>query len=377
MRRLPAPLAGACLGLLAAVAVVSADTGRQVRPSPRLTEYRHAVAALRAGRPAEAVQLVERLVAGETRQSGPVAELRAAIRARADWLLLAEIEAGVLLHLEAFRDRSLLPSRRQYHLLAAWDIVDDAPSILPPEFVRDCHLLVVWSLQDEYAVEDLAVQIGFALKRFPEDAGLRLAQGSLWELLPVVPGVGSLAFELNKATIELAVPAYLGSPRGPLRVEPGFIQEKCARLYSDILRRSPESAEGRVRLARVLTQSGHFEAALAALAPLNRVGIDPELRYLARLFEGRALLGLGRTDPAMIAFDQAAEIFPGCQTPRLAQSAALRAAGELARAREVMLRTLTGPDSVTCGEDPWWQYSVGQAWRIESLVDRLLGSVRS
>jgi hypothetical protein len=69
-------------------------------------------------------------------------------------------------------------------------------------------------------------------------------------------------------------------------------------------------------------------------------------------------------------------LYPGCQTPQVALSAALRAAGDQAGARSVMAAMLAPPRQLRCGGNPWLDYLVGQPWRLEALVSRLAGEVR-
>jgi hypothetical protein len=73
---------------------------------------------------------------------------------------------------------------------------------------------------------------------------------------------------------------------------------------------------------------------------------------------------------------QAMDLYPGCQTPQVALGAALRAAGDQAAARSVTAAMLAPPRQLTCGENPWLAYLVGQPWRLEALVSRLAAEVR-
>ena len=71
---------------------------------------------------------------------------------------------------------------------------------------------------------------------------------------------------------------------------------------------------------------------------------------------GRAQLSRRRPDLAIAAFEQAAELYPNAQSPRLALSQQARDAGDLARSlRELTPLTLRVRDSDI--DDPWWVFN--------------------
>ena len=364
---------------------VPVATARQEGHDLLLAGYRESVQLLRDGRIREAVQkLLDR---GPAWQTSAFQALQSSVKSRNGRFSPADLSAVVLLHLEAFRTPDLLWSDRLSYANHAWALADAAGDALSRDFVRDCHLVVVLSLQSQLAVEEVVVQLGLALQRFPDDPELVLAQGSLWELLAILPDTPYLRLQPSQAIQGIAV-----SKRGPrgeatfgaqgeatVDVEPPRIYERCARLYEAGLRRVPGHDELRLRLARVLTQAGQFDAAVRAVEPLvgrDPAGLAPELRYLAAMFHGRALQGLGRAGDAVASYRLATGLFPGCQAPQVALSAAVRAAGDQAGAREIMLRMLAASRHIDCAEDPWVRYPEGQTWKLEPLVARLHEAVR-
>jgi len=347
-----------------------------------LAGYRESVALLREGKTREAVQtLVDR---GPAWQGTAAEALKGSLKHGDGRFSAADLTAVLLLHVEAFRVRDFLYSDRLSYANAAWALSAAAGKAIPSDFVRDCHLAVLWTLQSELAIEFLVVQLGLALERFPDDPDLILTQGSLWELLAVIPDTPYLSLEPNRAIRELAKDDTRRrrewSSRGAtVEVEAPRIFERCARLYQGALQREPAHEELRLRLVRVLTQAGQFEAAERAIRPLGGAGSAdsaPDVRYLVAIFHGGVLQGLGRASESVAAYQTAVRLFPGCQAPQVALSAALRDAGDGAAAREVTLRMLAASRRIDCAEDPWVRYPEGQTLRLEPLLARLHEAVR-
>jgi tetratricopeptide (TPR) repeat protein len=373
-----------CLSLFAAGPSAAAGPGaslsnRSDQQNARLQSYLECVNLLRAGQPDNAV--VTLLGHGDGWLTATLPEVLPAVRAR-DWRLgERDIEAAILLHLGAFRYPGVLPSVMRNQLDAAWNLAAAAGERIPRDFLRDCRLVVIWSLQRDRDIENVIVQLGEALGDFPDDAELLVSLGSAWEWMATEPDAGTMRFRENRATGAIAI----RPPRGTqsdgvlLNLAAPLIYERCASLYEKALRRSPAPDEARLRLGRVLLLIGRPNEALRALGPL-RTGAAAdrprEFRYLLALVQGRAWLAAGQAGAAVGAYREALALYPGCQTSQVALSAALRAAGDQAGARSVMAAMLAPNQQFGCVKNPWLDYLVGQPWRLEALVSRLASEVR-
>lgn len=355
--------------------------------------YRDCARLLREGRQDDAMRT---LVGHEPAWlSNALSEVKAAFKAQDPLFEPLDVQAAMLLHIEVFRAGELLPSVLEAHLAAAWDLAvawdlaAPAGSRLPRDFVRDCHLVVIWCLQERFAVADLVLQVGLALERFADDGELLLAKGTLWELLAVLPDAALLRFKENLAIYEIAEKTKSDGSGRRLRrdgsrppvavIAPAGIYERCAELYQKVLLGTPLLDEARLRLARVLSRVGRFvdaQRVLDGFAERKEAGLAPDLRYLAALFRGRALLGVGKAEAAAESFRLAVHLLPGCQTPQVALSEALRASGDQIGSREVMTSLLEASRHPHCADDPWLRYPEGQSWRLAPLAARLHEEVR-
>jgi tetratricopeptide (TPR) repeat protein len=154
------------------------------------------------------------------------------------------------------------------------------------------------------------------------------------------------------------------------------------RRAESLLRRAlaadPGLIEARLRLGRVLTQQGRYEAAVSELAQVVAAPPDRTLGYYAHLFIGDATQALGRLDEAQAAYRTAIELYPHTQSARIGLGAALRAAGDRSAALTAILPTLTEPAGSRDGtDDPWWNYYDGDAANLTALMDRLRAPFRS
>ncbi len=364
------------------VSLSAARQDEEARRQLLLAPYRQCLDLLRRGQLAQAIARLDEI--DEIQLGAILGLVKGKMRAFPPGLEAADMQAAILLHVEAARAEKL-PHDRKRQLERVWELVSAAGDRISPGFGRDCSLLVLWSLQERFELDDLVRQLNVALGRFGDDAELRLVQGSLWELLARLQEPG-LRLPLGPAVSAIVrVPTRQWAPDyDAMPVAPSRIHEKCAGLYREALGQvppppSPGAEETRLRLSHVLAMTGRFYEALEALAPLDAgaaSSLPVELRYLEALFRGRALLGLGRPDAAAVEYRRAASLFPTCQTPYVALSGALRAAGDLAGARETTASMLSVPTLSVCPSDPWVRYPEGQSWRIEGLVDRLHEAVR-
>lgn len=86
--------------------------------------------------------------------------------------------------------------------------------------------------------------------------------------------------------------------------------------------------EARVRRARVLGLLGRHAEAVALLREVQPLLTEHRLRYLGALFLGTEEGALGRMEPARVALERAASLYPTAQSPLIAMAELARRAGD-------------------------------------------------
>jgi tetratricopeptide (TPR) repeat protein len=207
--------------------------------------------------------------------------------------------------------------------------------------------------------------LDWALRRHPDDPHLLLARGSLLE---------------SHVAVEKARGARAGAPPGTAsrdRQEWDYAAELHRRLrqaegyYRRALRASPDLFEARVRLGRVLHQSGQPGRAVAELtATAARPEADPRMLHLTYLFLGAAQEADGRPREAVEAYRTAIALQPESQPAHVALSHVLHDLGERVTSRDV-LRGAVVEVRRRNEWDPWWNYRWGQAMDAEGRLEAL------
>jgi Tfp pilus assembly protein PilF len=140
------------------------------------------------------------------------------------------------------------------------------------------------------------------------------------------------------------------------------------RDYRVALERDAMFVEARLRLGRVLARQGKDDEADAALTAAA-AGDTARVRYLAHLFRGELADHRGDLAAARREYEAAMKEAPECQTPYLALGHLEDAAGNAARARQLVGQLAQlGPTST---DDPWWSYQNGGINRdaLQWLID--------
>jgi tetratricopeptide (TPR) repeat protein len=101
----------------------------------------------------------------------------------------------------------------------------------------------------------------------------------------------------------------IGSDRAELRRAESYFRQALAL--------KPEIGEAHLRLGRVLGQMGHHAEAADELRHALTELDDDQLRYYGALFPGAEEEALGRFDAAREAYQRAAAMYPGAQSPHL------------------------------------------------------------
>lgn len=202
-----------------------------------------------------------------------------------------------------------------------------------------------------------------AVTQLPDDADILFLAGSLHETL-ATPHV--------QATLDgLRLPGDL-----TLRI---MSAREELRLAVSLLRRAvdrnPSHTEARIHYGRVLTLAERPGDALAQMRRAAAEATELEQRYYARLFLGAAAEAANQYDEARTAYQAAANLFPGAQSPRLALSQLATRAGDRAAALSAIEPLLVhGADDRT-RHDPWWTYATSTGRNAEPLIAQARASL--
>jgi len=220
--------------------------------------------------------------------------------------------------------------------------------------------------------------LGWGLRLFPDDPGLRLLTGTLHQAY-ADPRVQRFTGRDQTAKRGLLVQPRTRSEQPPPVLGPQSATWELS-LAEASLRRAlelqPTLQEARVRLAHVLTDRGEdAEAASVASAALAG-GLPPEFEAYAALILGRSAARLGRLDDARAAFARAATLAPEAQAPRIGLAQVALAEGKAAAAL-AQLTVLAGPAHVTPPDDEkWLGYFRVHDPDAEALLTELRAGVR-
>lgn len=328
------------LTALAALLWCAPSPASAAQPSPQ-DEYLALVDAYAAGDTRDAVQAlaerddrwVQTAVSGLDRlvPSWPMSRLRAA----------------ALLHTEAVAGGWVLPSHGAMHLAAARRYVDNKRGqALPAEFQRGWLLAVSWHFQSELELGAVVPWLDELRDRFPEWGETALATGVFYEVLGWTDTLPTDLAWTSRSRLLGAVPHHTRKEA----------LEQAVVAYRRALGDPDTSAQATVRLGRVLAELGRADEARTLLAPLTATP-ERRWRYLAALFTALAEARAGHAAAELAAYDAAARIMPGCQTPLVGITAMQRRLGQNALALEAA-EALT-VDTRAC-DDPWWSYRFGQ-----------------
>jgi tetratricopeptide (TPR) repeat protein len=271
------------------------------------------------------------------------------------------LRAAVMLHLdldEAERPESLgteqprrCPGRQagiaaRYASLLAWH--EETKS-----FARRFFLALAHSCQWDACFLDAKRWAGEGLKLFPREAELLLAVGSAIEESATVWTGGS--------TVEnTAIPPHFREAAHAAAVERVTRYRQARSFFEDAIAADDGLTLARVHVGRVQWRLGEREAGQAALEKAVERSADPQLSYLAHLFLGRVHEDSGRLDQAVEHYRLSLALDPSAQAAAVALSHALRRAGELEAAREVLRRALAHAGRRE-GRDAYRDYLVGDA----------------
>ena len=127
------------------------------------------------------------------------------------------------------------------------------------------------------------------------------------------------------------------------------------RLLRRAVKLSPEFAEARLHLGRVLAEQEQHKDALPELTRALSAIKNQDLLYFGQLFVGRSAAALGQIPAARAAFERAAALRPAAQSPLLALSHLAYSHGDSGEAAALLARVAELP--ALDGDDPWWIYN--------------------
>lgn len=222
-------------------------------------------------------------------------------------------------------------------------------------FVRDWYRATVATEQAAEYFDSL--QLGEGLRLFPEDPELLLLKGAEREAM-ASPMFQAFARSVGNSRVMTGIASAdreLGS---------------ATDFYRRAVQANPQLAPARVRLGHVLVLQNRCDEAVRELQTALAADLDPLHQYFALLFLGAAREGLGQTDGAVEAFEQAATRYEGARVPHLAIARIAREHGDRAGVTEGLERALA-PVTQDAAIDPWWLYHSAQGRRGAAWLDDL------
>jgi tetratricopeptide (TPR) repeat protein len=203
---------------------------------------------------------------------------------------------------------------------------------------------------------ELATHLSRARNVFPKSPDILFDSAYLHQELSSPP-IQASAQQLRADSVSIAV----NSRRSEL--------ERAERFLRDALLLAPDDANARLRLGHTLGELGRHKEAATELRRAIDANPDGRELYLAALFLGREEEMLGRRHDAKHRYEQAADLFPSAQSPRLALSRLARHSGDR-RGAQQSLRHLA-PVSGRDPSDPWWEFYESHQEDADSLVERM------
>jgi tetratricopeptide (TPR) repeat protein len=164
------------------------------------------------------------------------------------------------------------------------------------------------------------------------------------------------------------IEADLVDAGGPRLAERAAAFERAAGLFERLTSHTDLAAEAHLRLGYVRLCQGQRDTALAHFDRVAALTEERRIRYLAHLYSGWILGGLGRVNEAVIAYRAALRFVPGAQSAATLLVALLTRNNQLDEAERMADEFLTGTEGV---DDPWRTYFIGDFTAYPRLVRQL------
>ena len=185
--------------------------------------------------------------------------------------------------------------------------------------------------------------------------------------------------ELSSPAIQAAVQQLRSDGRSTMVDSRRNELERAERFLRQTLALARDAGEARLRLGQTLGELGRHDEAVAELRTAIEADLDMERLYLAQLFLGRAEQALGQRDEARRRYEQAADLYPGAQSPRLALAQLARESGDRTGALRALQNVVARPSADIDVNDPWWFYYYPHLKDAAELMEemRTIGSAEA
>jgi tetratricopeptide (TPR) repeat protein len=202
---------------------------------------------------------------------------------------------------------------------------------------------------------DLQPHLADVLKYMPDDPELLVDAGCAAETLASPLIQATIGWREPESTLSGRLPSRPPSGIAPAN-RPAAFRATAEKHYRAALARAPRDPEARIRLGRVLADAGRHTEALEQLQAVDDA--SPRLlQYYNFLFLGDVLTDLRRLGDARTAFERAARLYPGANSPRLGISRIESERGDLPAARRALASFIERPPDTSNDDDPRWQYN--------------------
>lgn len=263
-----------------------------------------------------------------------------------------DLAAALMMHTEVmFEEVATDPARLRLNVAVRKH--DRAISAIHQQlrgFSRNTPILRIWYLMWEAFRQGFSLggnaivsdHLADGLSAFPDDPDMLLSAGSRHELV-----------WWNAAQNPQRDPTERS------RAADNSLSE-ARRYFQKSVDVNPKAIEARIRLGRVLTLLGRYDAAAEQLTAQSRFG-EPAFDYLRLLFLGEVRERQNDPAGAIAAYEEAIGLTPSPQSARLAVAQVSHSQGRRSDAARTALQAMnTSRDS----NDPWWGYQRGQWWRL-------------
>jgi hypothetical protein len=241
-----------------------------------------------------------------------------------------------------------------YHWTQARALLDGlTPDASADAFARLWYRATITYLLEQTHYTDALPQITRARAVHPRDAAIAFEHAYYFEAL-AAPRVQAL--RAGRFT-------GLGPPQSYWRTAESSLRRA--------LELDAAFTEARVHLGVVLAQLERHKDAVAMLQPAAEAATQPELRYYAELFLGRAEERLGNAASARTHYERARLAVPTAPVPVLALGRLARSAGDRAASESLVRQTLEMRARPFQPEDPWWLYNTWQSRNSDVLLREL------
>lgn len=249
------------------------------------------------------------------------------------------------------------------HLTAVLLLIDPAAG----DFLRPLYLAIAQQAQWSHCFNESRDWARAGLRFLPRDIPLKMA-------LAVASETGAF-FVLPPAPGSMDLPPSVQRRRDAEAARIRGLWEAARQAFEDVLALSPDHAEARLRLGRVLWRLQKADEARACFEKILSKAGEASVQYLAHLFLGRVLEGRGDLSGAEEHYRVALSIEPDSGPAAVALSQVRFLRGDTESAREILA---TGLDAARRRRsfDPWVPYLIIQTPLGEQILAGLRQGLR-